>query len=524
VVAWQAAARLTRVAAGPLKFKQKSGAWIASTPHMPDREFYRWQVRSFTVRLALDVVERISHHLDAHRNSHINPAEEHGGLLMGRVIDLNNVEITGFEFIRSRHRRGTPYDLGASERTSFARYVQTFEKRRGPKPIGYFRTHLRPGLFLDQSDFELMTEAFSSRTGISLAIRTEDSSNPSAGIFFWEDGDLERSKSERIFPFDAEKLRIQGPIEREARQPARAIARRAIGWPVTAPRVRSWASVLKARASSPALGIMCGLAGGILAFATLSALHQNSARPLVRTASHSNSTPVPPPVRTRSPQEPEFLEAPPPAYHDDAEPEEETDAPGTSTASRRSAFPSPVAHVTVTPPANAPAVNLADSPAVSTTPPPALPAPEPEPLHSSPPEARPLRVEVEVEPKGAPIFKKIAGRVPAIAGHVPLLGRLHVLHHDERDGVVAARPAAGLEPRIPAGMNQEFSGEVEVDIQASIDSRGVVQNTEITKGTRTQLDTLAENTVRSVQWKPARSGDHAVPMDMVVHYRFNADR
>ena len=82
---------------------------------MSERIFYLWQVRSFTVRLALDVVETLALHLEGRR---FNPAEEHGGLLFGRVVDNDTVEVTGFEFIHSKHHRGASYDLGDGERFS----------------------------------------------------------------------------------------------------------------------------------------------------------------------------------------------------------------------------------------------------------------------------------------------------------------------------------------------------------------------------------------------------------------------
>ncbi len=181
---------------------------------MPEREFYLWQVRTFTVRLAMDLVETLGKHLkDRIKDQRLNPAEEHGGLLFGRIIDINNVEVTGFECIPSEHHRGSSYDLGVGERSRVERYVKRLGKRGGPKPVGFFRTHLRPGLFLDQSDFALMTESFSDIPGVALAIRADQADPWNAGMFFWEEGDIDRSRTSLMFPFDAANLRVQGPVE-----------------------------------------------------------------------------------------------------------------------------------------------------------------------------------------------------------------------------------------------------------------------------------------------------------------------
>ena len=70
-------------------------------------------------------------------------------------------------------------------------------------------------------------------------------------------------------------------------------------------------------------------------------------------------------------------------------------------------------------------------------------------------------------------------------------------------------------------MTLHLEGEIAVDIVVSIDNQGLVKKTEITKGAETSLAMFAADAVRSVPWEPARSGDHNVAMDIVVHYRFN---
>jgi hypothetical protein len=159
-----------------------------------------------------------------------------------------------------------------------------------------------------------------------------------------------------------------------------------------------------------------------------------------------------------------------------------------------------------------------------------VPAPEPVRPAEPPPPAREssavnpvnaVNVDVSVEPKEAWMLKRFAERVPSLAGHVPLLGRLHGLRHND---VVSARPARDLTPLIPARVSRGLADEVRVDVEASIDDAGVVRNAEATQGAGTDFGPLAVARVRSVPWQPARSGDRTVPMDVVVHYRFNPAR
>jgi hypothetical protein len=502
---------------------------------MPGREFYCWQVHSFTVRLALDVVEKLGRHLQSPR---VNPATEQGGLLFGHVIDTNSVEISGFEFIRSRHDRGAPYDLSAPERSNLERRVRNFDRSKGPKPVGYFRTHLRPGLFLDQSDFALMTEAFSTGPRIALAIRTSEPTAPNAGIFLWKRGDIDPGKAKLMFPFDAEKLRIQGPAE-HGQPTAPAIPLAALAAPRKAPSI------------SLVGGLVCALAGGIVTFTALTAFHHGhfaapvaSGAPAISVKSRlaeSHSTQIP--------QDSAVLYAPPAAFEEGTQPDQPSDEPadqpsnGTQSAPRATRSPfelpdrqpvSPAPSQASSNPSqpssnNAAVTSAAVARPVIPPPPPNTTAPAASPnrpliesLKKSDPapprETNAVNVDVSVEPKENGVLKRIAGRVPSLAGHIPLLGRLHGFRHND---VVSARPVRGLAPPIPAQVSHDLANEVEVDVEASIDDQGVVRNAEVTRGAETQFGLLAVDRVRSVPWKPARSGDRTVPMDVVVHYRFS---
>lgn len=513
-----------------------------------EREFFRWDVRFFTVLLAIDVVEKLARSL----YGHANPAVELGGILLGNILDDNCVEIVGFELLPSRHRRGIPYDLSPTERNRIQRYVGGLSRRRGARPLGYFRTHLRPGLFLDQSDLALMADTFSAPTGIALAIRAGQRAGTEAGIFFWEDGDIDRRKPELMFPFDAEALRVQGPLEKRTIEPATRHAPSRFAQSIIQ-LVPEWKAV---RGSLQWLAGVSAVV--ILAFAMLSGLHER------RGQSGSDvsavSAPWNPPIGSLSASPPaesradsQTLDSPAAVFDDKPAIQVELDGTDSDPSAARSPFNRPGRDVVASngpAPANddltryreAPQGPVAPAAAVrlpATSPPPAeaippatpsaslatvLPSlatvPAPEPAVRTQPPTKSVSIDVSVEPKEAWALKRIARRVPSLAGHVPLLGRLPGLRHENGDAIVSARPDADLEPQIPASAGRTLDSEVAVDVATSIDSGGAVRNTEILRGAETAFAGPAADAVRSASWKPARSGDRNVAMEVVVHYRF----
>ena len=189
---------------------------------MPVGDVFVWQVRSFTVRLSLPIVDRLRAAL-----LRLPANEEHGGILLGQIVSPNTVEVTSCEFFPSAHRKGTLYDLGARERERVAMRARELARVKAERPVGYFRTHQRPGLFLDQDDFALMEEAFREPGSIALVLRPRNDGPPDAGFFFWEHGELDRKQTHLLFPFDSEMLRMQGRVESPTPASAAAPVKRA---------------------------------------------------------------------------------------------------------------------------------------------------------------------------------------------------------------------------------------------------------------------------------------------------------
>jgi len=197
---------------------------------MPVGDVFLWQVRSFTVRLSLAVVDRLRGAL-----MRLPASEEHGGILLGQIVGPNTVEVTSCEFFPSAHRKGTLYDLGTRERERVATRARELSRVKTDRPVGYFRTHQRPGLFLDQDDLALMEEAFREPGSIALLLRPRIDGPPDAGFFFRENGDLDRKQTHLLFPFDSDMLRKQGWVESPASIPASAPNGQAKSFSVSVP-------------------------------------------------------------------------------------------------------------------------------------------------------------------------------------------------------------------------------------------------------------------------------------------------
>jgi hypothetical protein len=463
---------------------------------MPGREFYLWQVPSFTARVALDLVDGVSRALSDPRHKQ---GEELGGVLFGRILQPGNIEITRFEFIHSEHHRGTIFALGLRERDRIVRHLVSMHDRTDVHPIGFFRTHLRPGLFLDQDDFALMTEAFADPSQVALLIRPAESGPPAAGFFIWEDGDIDRRQALFAFPFDSESLRSQGPVETQQTQPPKsALSGIHIPVPHISKALLGWSTGAVAAMTVLALGMQYRPAPAPpqkeverrqsdSGARQMEVSHQDvagSSAPQPETAL-AKPSPVPPPAVTLSTRQ---------------------------TVSKRIKKAAPKVDRTLiaAAPAPAPPLTAPEPEPKAVVEPRTEPAPAPSP--SIPVHTRSVAVSIRVEPRQSSELKKVVSRLP-------LLGRS--FHAEGGTDFSPARPTRPLEPQVPQILAEDLSQEVSVDVKVSIDKHGSVKNAHVLNGGQSQFATLAANTAEATSWEPARQGDRTVSSDVIVHYRFS---
>ena len=164
---------------------------------------YVWSFTGAPLRVALDlpVVSALRTAIEAHAQAEV------GGLLLGNSSG-GVTHITSFELVPCEHRRGEAYDLSPLDRSRFSRLVSSHTKKngRGATVVGYFRSHHRLGLYLDEHDFRTIQEFFPNADQVVLLIRPEQAGPPAAGFFFWDEGEMHRRESFQPFPFDEQDL------------------------------------------------------------------------------------------------------------------------------------------------------------------------------------------------------------------------------------------------------------------------------------------------------------------------------
>ena len=84
---------------------------------------------------------------------------ERGGLLLGYAREIGDrwlIAVEDFREVRTGYQRGESWVIGPGERRALQSSLRDWSReRRGDHPyvVGWYRTHTRPGLYLDESDF-----------------------------------------------------------------------------------------------------------------------------------------------------------------------------------------------------------------------------------------------------------------------------------------------------------------------------------------------------------------------------------
>jgi hypothetical protein len=201
--------------------RHTSGSAVPSRAPGPH---YEWKVPGgeVSVQLSLQVIDSISTVLMKPCRAAPGRGVEAGGLLLGRFAsDRSGVVVESFEPVECEHRRGPSYVLSESDRRRLERAL----RKRGASVIGFYRSHTRPGLYLDQDDLALIASFFTDPSHVFLLVRPQAGKPPAGGFFFWQEGDIQRHTTYLEFPFDARLLQGQSaPVEEPAPRAAAASA------------------------------------------------------------------------------------------------------------------------------------------------------------------------------------------------------------------------------------------------------------------------------------------------------------
>ena len=496
---------------------------------------------SIMIQVSLDLVERLGAAVEAGLGTGSRGIEI-GGILLGRALTGfgRAVLIEDFELVSCEHLRGSSYTLSPGDKRQFGTRLARHPARRA---VGYFRSHTRPGMYLDQDDFAIFSRFFPEAWQVALLVRPSRGAPAMAGFFFWEEGDVNRRSTYREFPFDATQLLSGGfpvtggePVPAPSVEPAAVSAKPVSAkvesderqMPVILPKPR----LPKAR-KLPALPWVVVPVIAILFIIAGLFVSENQ----TSTTRVAATKPVPPPVE---PLLPKATPAPPPAAAEPA-----SIPPEIATAPASGAAPSgqPATEVV----AAKPQVSALPAPTAPASRPPAAPKPtlsaksrsKPPAPWSAPPRIAAARVsphEVDqppdlstpvekLEPKLPAVFRSYAGPPPPVAEVSYEAPRPGVLRRafrkiegadPEAAGFVAASPIRKIAPMKPA----RADGDARlVDVKVFIDESGNVTRVQVL-GKSGELAKAAVAAARQWQFSPARKHDKPVASEMVLHFQF----
>jgi protein TonB len=535
-----------------------------SKPHRESDDVFVWSASGLPVTVHLNLTA--ARRLDAMSRKALSAIPrrglEIGGLLLGRVSIPNTdqyiVAVDDFDVVDIEHLRGPSYTLSGADRQELQARMRPYSKpKSGMQVVGFFRSHTRPGLYLDEYDLDVLRAYFAQPSSVALLLRPASDGLSTAGFFVWEEGDIHRASSYRVFEVPAEQadfvadasgpaespLPAQGPVVSEGAAAAAAApaaepdtTARPEAPPAPAPW-RTWvpftaaAAVLAvslwqfspARVAPPVgrqenalrlnvepLGIALKLTwdkdrvrsvqgSGKLAIADGGIRKEIG---LDREQLERGSLVYVPAngdvnFRLEVGHLSDSLRAIAPAFGNAAEPQRPDDSQLQRDATRtRRSEPSKPQVLPGEP--EPPRYTLSEMPTDR-----APTAPAPAPLK------RP-QASTKVEPVKRSGIKRALGAIPA-------------LFRARKTGAASAqpaRPARQVTPRWPASLKLE--GATTVSVKVAIDETGRVKGTELlTRRIDSRLAESAMDAARRWRFDPAHDGEKKVGSELVLHFRFS---
>jgi len=525
-----------------------------------------------SVLLNVEVISGLNDALAAGLQADPARGVEVGGILLGRVDEREPahpiIHIEKFDPIESEHRHGPSFLLTDRDKLRLRNRLAWWSRRRrsGLRPVGFYRSHTRPGLYLDNGDFSVIRGFFPDRRSVFLLVRpavpdacSEPLSEPRAlasgsqtvaGFFFWEQGDIHRQSSYLQFPFDPVRLPLltPAPIARPAK-PARSApvpSRVRLGAAIAAGLLLvstlifllarmlvlpPWTAAVSAQPPHPA---RAAAAHDTPSPFTAGTRAPGTRPPVAVASSPVAAVSVPPsdlarPVEKPSPFKPSpLIGGPAPGSRSNVSPAAAL-APPVEKPSPSKLKPVAPALIRRTPPARVaaakvplsnpsrPVPNASRSQATLEP----LPAPPPEPP-PPPPAIAALNVPAGVESPLPPPMHRATVTVEPVSesklGH--LFGKIPGLRRREKkdQSYVPARPVREISPALPAG--QALAHDVPVDLKVTIDPAGKVSDIEPTRRADRRLVRLATDAARAWQFEPARRNDETVSSELILHFTF----
>jgi len=173
--------------------------------------YYVWEVagKPVSIQLYYDVIDRMQPDILRGLGALKRRGAEVGGILLGRLDPESSgrVIIEDFETIPTEYLNGPSYNLSPKDLAGFEAAVARHPKLDGGLvPVGFYRSHTRDELYMDDADLALARRFFPGEGHVFLLIKPYASRPCVGGFFFWEDGAINRESSYLQFPFNRGEL------------------------------------------------------------------------------------------------------------------------------------------------------------------------------------------------------------------------------------------------------------------------------------------------------------------------------
>ena len=542
--------------------------------------FYVWAPpgKGPSVRLSLDVVERLGVAATEGFTSLLSRGLETGGFLLGRTgrdEDGNFVQIENFEPLECEHMVGASYLLSSNDRKILEERIASHKSAGRGKIVGFYRTHTRKEFAITVEDIDLISAYFGKPSEVFLLIQSNSTGLARAGFFIWEGRKIRSNTPHLDFPFNRSALLSGGyeiqrlePAFRRTRQPvseslqrmARQIggnAAMADPWFSRLGVRQAWKRIRPKRISTAVATLLrlgwrplwAAAALAVLIIAVLASILNGNSNPgvppgplrevalrLDQTAGPAQTVNAAVDTAAATPGNvdvPRIATGVPADGRSDfltGRPEEPSAGVAASAQEKKPGYRKWNA---VTRPEAPPALRSIDAASLPVlTEPPALPVsaanPIPQSLYLQPalngdsgeiPGARPSPIgnpylSVVVEPVSDLGSKRLVEKIP-------LIGKRH-----KRADFVPPMPLRDAQPEIPASMRGRLKREVPIEVKVYVNPLGKVDYAELlSNGTGPNGDLAALAVFSSRRWEftPARLGDERVPGEVILRFRFGPE-
>ena len=168
-----------------------------------------WEVpqKPVSVRIPFSLIDRLEREAVESFRSLTSKGSEIGGILIGDTTPGSPlvVSIADYDLISCDYSRGPLYRLSDAD---MGRLEQVIQQRaaNGRSVAGFFRSHTRKGISLDADDLAILQARFRDPHHIALLVRPFATKASTAGLFIWENGQVNGDSSYLEFPFRSSEL------------------------------------------------------------------------------------------------------------------------------------------------------------------------------------------------------------------------------------------------------------------------------------------------------------------------------